>query len=1293
MAPNLITVDKNTYESLQQELIELRQVVACVEQAKSSNTLKYSQEHIDLFIEYTPAAIAMFDRQMRYLLASRRWREDYDLGNEEIIGRSYEQIFPEIQERWWEIHQRCLAGIVEKCEHTCSRADGTTDWVKWEIHPWYQDSGEVGGTIIFSEVISDRKLAEIALANSEKLLRNITAHIPGAIFQFAERNGVWMVDYISDFIWEVAGITATEIMQDFNNFLVRLHPEDFDSYIASVIEAVENATPWHYEGRLVKPNGEIRWWQGGSTSIGNEKGEIIFFGVLFDITERKQTEEARKQLNQELEAKAAALRQSEARLQRLADNVPGMLYEFRLQPDGTMSFSYVSSQCGEILGLEPKQVMGDASLVFCYIHPEDALKVQQAIAHSAQTLQNYELEWRVMTPFGQEKLVKGVSRPEPQPKGEIIWYGFLSDITEQQTALRDRQLAEEQLQQQAQFLQSIWEGVDYGIYVLEVLDDGAEFRYLKFNPAILRFSPIPLDNFVGKTMAEVLPVEVAHRYRQHYNECIKSGKSIFFEEFFLVEDKETWWLLNITPLLDSTKRISQLVITVTDITERKQTEQEKQMFVSLVENSSDFIGVATLDRQPMFINEAGRKLIGMDSLESVKSMNILDFFLPEDLEQVEQFIMPAVIKHGLWQGESRFKHFQTGEAIPVDYNMFVVRNPDTGEPLYFATITRDIRDRQLAEEQLQEQEQFLRTIYDGVEQQIFVINVLENGELRFAGWNLPTAQVTGISNAHVVGKTPEDLFGDVVGLAMRQRQQSCVDTGVAITYEESIILNNEVTWWLTTINPLKNSEGRIYRLIGTTFNITKRKQAEQALEASQHFIQRIADSSPNILYIFDLEQKCNVYANKEIATLLGYTIEEIQQMGEKLLPTITHPDDAENILEQAEKLLQAKDGDILELEFRVKQANGEWCWLYSRETPFSRTEDGKVKQVLGVSTNITERKQAEIKLQQQAENLENTLRELQLTQTQLIHSEKMSSLGNMVAGVAHEINNPINFIHANLIPANEYVEDLLKLVELYQEHFPYPPEEIQAEIAAIELDFLKEDLIKLLSSMRVGTQRIREIVLSLRSFSRLDEAEFKQVDIHEGIDSTLMILHNRLKAQPNHPEILVIKEYGHLPRIDCYPGQLNQVFMNLLSNAIDALEESKFNSQKSIVSQRAELASVLDATSLTPGNPSTAVASLPIEYGILTQPQIRIRTEVINSDRIIIRIADNGKGITPEILSKLFDPFFTTKDVGKGTGLGLSISYQIVVDKHHGKLYCQSTPGQGAEFIIEIPITQSEVPT
>jgi signal transduction histidine kinase len=299
----------------------------------------------------------------------------------------------------------------------------------------------------------------------------------------------------------------------------------------------------------------------------------------------------------------------------------------------------------------------------------------------------------------------------------------------------------------------------------------------------------------------------------------------------------------------------------------------------------------------------------------------------------------------------------------------------------------------------------------------------------------------------------------------------------------------------------------------------------------------------------------------------------------------------------------------------------------------------------------------EARVEERTQELSQTLQELQQTHTQLVQSEKMSSLGQLVAGVAHEINNPINFIHGNLTPAHEYTQDLLHLITLYQQEYPHPTQPIQTEIAAIDLDFLKDDLPKLLQSMRSGSERIREIVKSLRNFSRLDEAEFKAVDIHEGLESTLMILQNRLKEKSNHPEIQVIKDYGQLPLVECYAGQLNQVFMNLLSNAIDALEAT------------------------WPSAPGKSWAEKKAH-----PDQITIRTAVINQTWVQIAIADNGVGMTAAVQAKLFDPFFTTKPVGKGTGLGLSISYQIITEKHLGKLYCHSTPGAGTEFVIEIPI-------
>ncbi|MBN3908635.1 MAG: PAS domain-containing protein [Nostoc sp. NMS1] len=299
----------------------------------------------------------------------------------------------------------------------------------------------------------------------------------------------------------------------------------------------------------------------------------------------------------------------------------------------------------------------------------------------------------------------------------------------------------------------------------------------------------------------------------------------------------------------------------------------------------------------------------------------------------------------------------------------------------------------------------------------------------------------------------------------------------------------------------------------------------------------------------------------------------------------------------------------------------------------------------------------EIRVEERTTALQETLNELQLTQTQLIQAEKMSGLGQIVAGIAHEINNPVSFIHGNLHHAHKYTHDLLNLVQIYQQVFPNTPLEIQHELEEIDLDFLIQDITKLFQSMKVGTERIQEIVKSLRNFSRLNEAELKQVNIHEGIDSALMILEHRLQARHEYPEIKVIKKYSQLPNVTCYPGQLNQVFMNILANAIDALEALALNSQTT------------DSQKLINNN-----------------PQIQIKTEVINEKWIAVSIADNGLGINEQIYSKVFDPFFTTKPVGKGTGLGLSVSYQIIVEKHGGQLNCFSVPGKGAEFVIKIPV-------
>lgn len=299
-------------------------------------------------------------------------------------------------------------------------------------------------------------------------------------------------------------------------------------------------------------------------------------------------------------------------------------------------------------------------------------------------------------------------------------------------------------------------------------------------------------------------------------------------------------------------------------------------------------------------------------------------------------------------------------------------------------------------------------------------------------------------------------------------------------------------------------------------------------------------------------------------------------------------------------------------------------------------------------------KKSEALEREKSQQLEITLRKLQQTQAQLIQSEKMSSLGQLVAGIAHEINNPINFIYGNLSPIEQYSISLLLLIEQYQQELPTPSAAIQELEESHELEFLKEDLPALLLSVKSGVQRIRDLVLSLRSFSRLGEAEVKKVNIHDGLDSTLVILQHRLNAQSNRPAIMLEKEYSKLPEVECYAGQINQVFLHILNNAIDALEKVNWETSQS-------------------------------------SPKIRICTQLIDSSHIAIAISDNGIGINESLQKKIFDPFFTTKKIGSGIGMGLSISYQIVVESHGGELFCESMSEQGTTFNIILPLQCAKV--
>jgi len=1193
-----VLIDSNVFWK-DEQFIHTRCFTRDITARKQAETaLRSSQEQLQAILDNSPAVIYVIDAHNRHLLVNRQYQTLFCGTTEPCLGKSLYDIWPrEIADGFAANNQRVLeSGIPIEVEEVASHDDGMHTYISIKF-PLYDASGFPYAVCGISTDITVRKQAEQTLRENEERFRSLSACSPAGIF-LTDVEG--HCTYANPRCQAICGFTLEESLGE--GWSHSVYPDDRQRVFADWSQTTREGRFYSDEFRFQTKEGKVRWVHVRSAPMFCDQGQLIgHVGTVEDITERKQALDR--------------LTESENRWRTIIEAEPECVK--LVASDGTL-LDMNAAGLAMIEAESANAAIGQS--VYSLITPEHQ-EAFVALNESVCQGSRGRLEFEIIGLNGTRRWMETHAVPlRSESDGTLVQLAISRDITA-------RKQADAALEQAKQELE------------IRVEERTAQLR----------------------TANEQLLMEIAERQRV-----------------------------------------------------QEELERSLSILRGTLEATADGIIVSQNARHIATFNQ---KFVEMWSIpESVIASRDLNLLLPSILEQLkdpeafmsetqELFSQPDAEAYGIFE-------FKDGRI----FERYSLPQQISGNIVGRVCSFRDITERKRAELQIQQSEQKYRNLFHNSLVGIFR-NALADGTVLDA--NAAALKMFGLDSYKGVKavdlyvnpaerETLKQLLierGVVENFETQLRRKDGSVIWVSYStklyakegYLEGVII--DITERKQAEEALKKTHDQLeIRVEERTVQLRQAIAKFRELAQREALLNRLASQIRDSLALDTILETAvvEIYNRLEIDTcLFAWYCPDDTSPGWDVVKEAKNPDLPSFLGLYPLEVWRPFTCRLINQEvFQVDNVTESDCEVQQMLIPFGteallslpiETQSGKlgaftcgrlvskrswtddelellqaVANQLVIAINqaqlYEQSRIAATTAQTKATELEVAMGKLQQTQAQLIQSEKMSSLGQLVAGVAHEINNPVNFIYGNLTHVNQYSQDLLNLVQLYQEYHPHSAPEIQAETEAIDLDFIKEDLPKILSSMKIGADRIRQIVLSLRNFSRLDQADRKWVDIHEGLDNTLLILAHRLKHKSDHPGIELIKEYGDLPLVQCYPGQLNQVFMNILTNAIDAIEEDKKERSFDEIKN----------------HPST----------------IQIRTKVNDSNQVIIQIADNGLGMTQEVQRRVFDPFFTTKPVGSGTGLGMSISYKIVVEKHGGQLQCISAPGQGTKFLIYIPIQQ-----